>query len=61
MKVKGLHISGCLATANFSASNGWISRFKWRHNTAYRNESGESRSADSESEELEKLPTIAKN
>jgi hypothetical protein len=34
--------------ANFSASNGWIGRFKKRHNIAYRNLSGESRSVDSE-------------
>jgi hypothetical protein len=33
------------------ASNGWISRFKRRHNTAYRNLSRESWSVDSETVE----------
>jgi hypothetical protein len=42
LKEKGLHISSHLEIANLLASNGWISRFKRRHNTAYRNLSRES-------------------
>jgi hypothetical protein len=44
LKEKGLHISTHQEIANFSASNAWNSRFKRRHNTAYKNLSGESRS-----------------
>jgi hypothetical protein len=33
LKEKALHITAHLRIANFSASNGWINRFKWRHNT----------------------------
>jgi hypothetical protein len=51
LKEKGLHISAHLKIANISASNGWIGRSKRRHNTAYRNLSGESRSVDSETVE----------
>jgi hypothetical protein len=35
-----------MGIANFSASNGWIDRFKKRHKPVYRTESGESRSVD---------------
>jgi hypothetical protein len=50
-KEKCLHISAHLEIANFLASNGWISRFKKRHNIAYRNLLGESMSVDSETVE----------
>jgi hypothetical protein len=50
LKEKGLLISAHLEMANLSASNGWIGRFK-SHSIAYRNLSGESRSADSETVE----------
>jgi hypothetical protein len=48
LKKKGLHVSAHLEVVSFSASNGWIGRFKRRHNIAYRNLSGKSRSVDSE-------------
>jgi hypothetical protein len=47
LKERDLHISAHLEMAYFSASNAWIGRFKKRHNTAYSNLSGESRSVDS--------------
>jgi hypothetical protein len=37
LKEKGLHISAHLEVANFSAFNGWIGTFIWRHNITYRN------------------------
>jgi hypothetical protein len=46
LKVKGFHILAHLEVANFSASNGWIGRFERRHDMAYRNLSGDSRSGD---------------
>jgi hypothetical protein len=36
LKEKALHIATHLGIANFSAFNGWISRFKRRHNIVYR-------------------------
>jgi hypothetical protein len=43
-----LHVSAHLEVAIYSASKGWIGRLKRRHNIAYRNLSGKSRSVDSE-------------
>jgi hypothetical protein len=51
LKGKALNIAAHLPTTNFSATNGWLDRFKGRHNTAYRNLSGESKSVDSETAE----------
>jgi hypothetical protein len=51
LKEKVLNIATNLRTDNFSATNGWLDRFKRRHNTAYRNLSGESKSVHSETVE----------
>jgi centromere protein B len=40
---KDFHITVCLGIANFSASEGWIDRFKRRHNVLHRTISGESK------------------
>jgi hypothetical protein len=61
-KERALHIAAYLERANFFASNGWIDRFKRRHNIVYSILSGEGRSVDSENcIRLEKLPTTARN
>jgi hypothetical protein len=46
LKEKALHIANCLGLDNFCASNGWIDRFKRRHNITYKVLSGESKSVD---------------
>jgi hypothetical protein len=51
LREKALHITTCLRVANFLAYNGWIARFKRRHNIVYRTLSGESRSVDPETAE----------
>jgi hypothetical protein len=43
LKEKALHIAVWLEVANFSASSGWINRFKRKHNIVYRIRSSESR------------------
>jgi len=35
VREKALYIGVCLGVHNFTASNGWINRYKNRHNTAY--------------------------
>lgn len=47
-QVKGLPlVTACSGIHNFTSSNNWINRFK-RHNTVYRNPTGESRRVHSE-------------
>jgi hypothetical protein len=51
LKEKALHIASYLGITIFSASNGWIDRYKRRENIVYRTLSGKSRSVDPETEE----------
>jgi hypothetical protein len=51
LKKKGMDISACLDIANFSSSNGRISRSKRGHSIAYRNLSGDIRRVDSKTVE----------
>lgn len=46
LKEKALHIAARLGIDDFRASNGWIDRFKKRHNLVYKTVSGESASVD---------------
>lgn len=46
LREKALHIATRLGIDNFTASNGWIDRFKKRHNIVYNTVCGESRSVD---------------
>jgi hypothetical protein len=51
LKEKALHIANYLGISIFSASNGWIDRFKRKDHIVYRTLSGESRSVHPETVE----------
>jgi hypothetical protein len=36
VREEALHIAVCLGVHNFTASSGWINRYKNRHNTVYK-------------------------
>lgn len=46
LKEKTLRIAARFNITDFKVSNGWIDRFKNRHNTVYESVCGESRSVD---------------
>jgi hypothetical protein len=55
-----LHITAHLGIANFSSPNGWINRFKERHNILYRKLSCDSRSVERETVDHEKITDYSK-
>jgi AcrR family transcriptional regulator len=60
LRGKAKMIAAQLNIENFTASNGWIARFKDRHGLVYKKLVGESAAVDSESTEawLERLPSL---
>jgi hypothetical protein len=60
LRGKAKMIAAQLNIENFTASNGWIARFKDRHGLVYKTLAGESAAVDSESTEawLERLPSV---
>ncbi|XP_066153045.1 tigger transposable element-derived protein 4-like [Euwallacea fornicatus] len=60
VQAKAKEISETLGNKNFSASTGWLNRFRTRHNIAFKTISGESASVNPENVKtfLEKLPSL---
>ncbi|XP_066155295.1 tigger transposable element-derived protein 3-like [Euwallacea fornicatus] len=60
VQAKAKEISETLGNKNFSASTGWLNRFRTRHNIAFKTISGESASVNPEDVKtfLEKLPSL---
>lgn len=60
LKEKSLKIAETMGIENFSASNGWISRFKQRHGLVFKKLAGESAAVDTNATDLwfQRLPEL---
>ncbi|KAK3931760.1 Tigger transposable element-derived protein 4 [Frankliniella fusca] len=61
LKIKALQLAGPLGYENFTASDGWLSRFRKRHKVLFRSVAGEAADVDEETVEVWKTAILPRH